>query len=87
MRGEARVVRDADQKLSFVQGIGYDITELNDAEEILRRSREELEELKRILGRRAKINFLTAMTGEEGLETKFSANCGRTQRPPEFRSF
>jgi PAS domain S-box-containing protein len=45
IHGEATVVRDAAGQPSFVQGIGYDITELKDAEEVLRRSREELEEL------------------------------------------
>ncbi len=45
IHGEARVVRDALEQPSFVQGIGYDITEMKDAEEVLRRSREELETL------------------------------------------
>ena len=45
IHGEARVVRDAQDRPSFVQGIGYDITELKEAEEVLRRSREELETL------------------------------------------
>jgi PAS domain S-box-containing protein len=45
IHGEAKVVRDADGQPSFVQGIGYDITELKEAEEILKRSREELENL------------------------------------------
>jgi PAS domain S-box-containing protein len=45
IHGEAKVVRDADGQPSFVQGIGYDITELKEAEEVLKRSREELETL------------------------------------------
>jgi PAS domain S-box-containing protein len=45
IHGEAKVVRDATGQPSFVQGIGYDITELKEAEEILKRSREELETL------------------------------------------
>jgi PAS domain S-box-containing protein len=45
IHGEARVVRDASGRPSFVQGIGYDITERKEAEEVLQRSREELEEL------------------------------------------
>ncbi len=45
IHGEAKVVRDETGQPSFVQGIGYDITELKEAEEILRRSREELEAL------------------------------------------
>ena len=32
IHGEAKVVRDASGRPSFVQGIGYDITELKDAE-------------------------------------------------------
>ncbi len=45
IHGEARVVRDELDQPSFVQGIGFDITELKNAEEVLHRSREELEEL------------------------------------------
>lgn len=45
IHGEARVVRDSSGRPSFVQGLGYDITELKDAEEVLRRSRQELEQL------------------------------------------
>ncbi len=45
IHGEAKVVRDETGQPSFVQGIGYDITELKEAEEIMRRSREELEAL------------------------------------------
>jgi len=45
IHGEAKVVRDASGQPSFVQGIGFDITELKNAEEVLRRSREELEGL------------------------------------------
>jgi PAS domain S-box-containing protein len=45
IHGEAKVVRDAAGQPSFVQGIGYDITELKEAEEILKRSREQLETL------------------------------------------
>jgi PAS domain S-box-containing protein len=47
IHGEARVVRDSAGRPSFVQGIGYDITERREAEEVLRRSREELEQLVR----------------------------------------
>ncbi|HEY1769823.1 MAG TPA: ATP-binding protein [Chthoniobacterales bacterium] len=45
IHGEARVVRNSEGQPSFVQGLGYDITELKDAEEVLRRSRQELEQL------------------------------------------
>jgi PAS domain S-box-containing protein len=45
IHGEARVVRDSSGRPSFVQGLGYDITELKDAEEVLQRSRQELEQL------------------------------------------
>ena len=45
IHGEAKVVRDASGRPSFVQGIGFDITELKNAEEVLKRSREELEGL------------------------------------------
>jgi PAS domain S-box-containing protein len=45
IHGEAKVVRDERGQPSFVQGIGYDITELKRAEEVLQRSREELERL------------------------------------------
>ncbi len=45
IHGEARVIRDTAGRPSFVQGVGYDITELKEAEVVLRRSREELERL------------------------------------------
>ncbi|MDQ6623417.1 MAG: ATP-binding protein [Verrucomicrobiota bacterium] len=45
IHGEAKVVRDENEAPSFVQGIGFDITELKNAEEVLHRSREELEGL------------------------------------------
>ncbi len=45
IHGEAKVVRDEFDQPSFVQGIGFDITELKNAEEVLHRSREELEAL------------------------------------------
>jgi len=45
IQGEAKVVRDEFGLPSFVQGIGYDITELKNAEEVLRRSREDLKRL------------------------------------------
>ncbi len=45
IHGEAKVVRDESGQPSFVQGIGFDITELKDAEEVLNRSRAHLEEL------------------------------------------
>lgn len=47
IHGEAKVVRDADGLPQFVQGIGFDITDLKHAEEVLERSREELEALVR----------------------------------------
>ncbi len=47
IHGEAKVIRDEAGQPSFVQGIGYDITELKRAEEVLQRSREELEQLVR----------------------------------------
>jgi len=36
IHGEAKVVRDESGRPSFVQGLGYDITELKNAEEVLR---------------------------------------------------
>ncbi|HEY3860708.1 MAG TPA: PAS domain S-box protein [Verrucomicrobiae bacterium] len=45
IHGEATVGRDESGMPSFLQGIGYDITELKLAEEVLRRSREELDGL------------------------------------------
>jgi len=47
IHGEAKVVRDAWDRPLFVQGLGYDITERKEAEEVLRRSSEQLEELVR----------------------------------------
>ena len=44
VRGEAEVVRDAEGNPLFLQGIACDITEQKDAEAILRRGREQLEE-------------------------------------------
>ncbi len=45
IHGEVTVARDEDGKPSFLQGIGYEITELKLAEEVLRRSGEELDQL------------------------------------------
>jgi PAS domain S-box-containing protein len=45
IHGEVTVARDEEGKPSFLQGIGYEITELKLAEEILRRSSEELDQL------------------------------------------
>jgi PAS domain S-box-containing protein len=45
IHGEVTVVRDDEGRPSFLQGIGYEITELKLAEEVLRRSREELDTL------------------------------------------
>jgi PAS domain S-box-containing protein len=45
IHGEVTVVRDVAGRPSFLQGIGYEITELKLAEEVMRRSREELDQL------------------------------------------
>jgi PAS domain S-box-containing protein len=45
IHGEVTVARDEAGRPSFLQGIGYEITELKLAEEVLRRSREELDGL------------------------------------------
>jgi PAS domain S-box-containing protein len=45
IHGEVTVARDELGRPSFLQGIGYEITELKLAEEVLRRSREELDGL------------------------------------------
>jgi len=45
IHGEVTVARDKFGRPSFLQGIGYDITELKRAEEVLQRSREELDAL------------------------------------------
>jgi PAS domain S-box-containing protein len=45
IHGEVTVVRDDAGRPSFLQGIGYEITELKLAEQVLRRSREELDQL------------------------------------------
>jgi PAS domain S-box-containing protein len=45
IRGEIAFVRDAQGRPSFLQGIGYDITELKKAEDVLRRSKVDLEHL------------------------------------------
>jgi hypothetical protein len=43
IHGEVTVARDESGRPSFLQGIGYEITELKLAEEVMRRSREELD--------------------------------------------
>src|SRR5262249_35765658 len=48
IRGEARVVRDEHGQPAFLQGVAFDITEQKKAEETLRRSQAELEELVRV---------------------------------------
>ena len=45
IHGEVTVARDKLGRPSFLQGIGYDITELKRAEEVLQRSREDLDAL------------------------------------------
>src|SRR4029077_12928256 len=45
IHGEVTVARDESGKPSFLQGIGYEITDLKLAEEVMRRSREELDAL------------------------------------------
>jgi PAS domain S-box-containing protein len=45
IHGEVTVVRDETGRPSFLQGIGYEITELKLAEAVLRRSSEELDQL------------------------------------------
>jgi PAS domain S-box-containing protein len=45
IHGEVMVVRDGTGRPSYLQGIGYEITELKLAEEVLQRSREELDQL------------------------------------------
>jgi len=45
IHGEVTVARDESGRPSFLQGIGYEITELKQAEEVLQRSREDLDGL------------------------------------------
>ena len=44
IHGEVKIIRNAAGRPCFVQGLGYDVTERKEAEAVLQRSREELEE-------------------------------------------
>ena len=68
IHGEAKVVRDQFGVPSFVQGIGYDITGLKNAEEVLRRSREDLEIL--VQNRTSELAAATRSLEAENLERR-----------------
>jgi len=65
IHGEVTVVRDAGGRPSFLQGIGYEITELKLAEEVLRRSQEELDQL-------VKARTVEIMTVNKSLESEIA---------------
>ncbi|HZM03642.1 MAG TPA: PAS domain-containing protein [Candidatus Saccharimonadales bacterium] len=65
IHGEVTVVRDAAGRPSFLQGIGYEITELKLAEEVLRRSQEDLDQL-------VKARTVEIMTVNKSLESEIA---------------
>jgi PAS domain S-box-containing protein len=68
IHGEVTVVRDASGRPSFLQGIGYEITELKLAEEVLRRSGEELDQI--VKARTAEITAANISLEKEVIERK-----------------
>ena len=65
IHGEAKVIRDEAGQPSFVQGIGYDITEHKNAEAVLQRSREQLEQL--VHARTAELGAFKAALDEHAI--------------------
>jgi PAS domain S-box-containing protein len=69
IHGEVTVARDDSGRPSFLQGIGYEITELKLAEEVLRRSGEEMDRL-------VKVRTTEIMEVNKSLETEIAMRKG-----------
>lgn len=77
IHGEVTVVRDEAGRPSFLQGIGYEITELKQAEEVLRRSREELEAM--VQSRTTEITAVNkSLEAEIGLRERIEVHMRRS---------
>ncbi len=70
VRGEVKMIRDENGLPIYVQGIGFDITELKQADEALKRAHEELE--LRVEERTAQLSRANASLQEEVAERKRS---------------
>jgi PAS domain S-box-containing protein len=76
IHGEVTVVRDDAGRPSFLQGIGYEITELKLAEQILHRSKEELDQL--VKARTVEITAVNkSLEGEIKLRERIEADMRR----------
>jgi len=76
IHGEVTVVRDDAGRPSFLQGIGYEITELKLAEQVLRRSSEELDQL--VKARTVEISAANrSLEGEIKLRERIEADMRR----------